>query len=152
MILRNHAGSSLAIVLMVTILLSGLAVTLATTAVNARQSGERNSDGNQARYTARAGFERACAQVLDTSADWNTLGPSDAWSAVTFTAGTSYDLQYLTTGSGDSVRVQVDAHVHSSDWRLLFTAVRSSFGQPITLRAIEDYALQRWLGERLADS
>lgn len=148
--LGNERGSSLAVVLMATLLLGGLATALATVAHTADGSFRRGLDGTAARFTARAAFERACVDVLAGSSDWTTLGPGDESSGVSFGDQGDYDVSFTTTGHADSVHVEVEARVKGSTRTLVFITTRESDGADIDLREIQDHELERWLGERLA--
>ena len=148
--LREQRGSALVIALMVLLTLSGLLTALASRTEYSSASTRDESEGIGARYVARAAFERACVETLAGNADWTTLGTSDELTDMSFSSASSYDLSYETTGVADSVRVNVIARYHATTRQLVFIATRATSGSNIDLRGIEDFELERSLGERLA--
>ena len=121
--LGDERGSVLPLVLMTVVLLSALALALSSQTLLTRRVQDFDLDLDRGAYVARAGFERACAEVLLDADDWSTvtspvfegegLGPDH------------YDVGVLATAP-DEVTLEVVARCDEVGRTLRFVATRVS--------------------------
>jgi len=139
--LTNQRGSSLAVVLTATLLLASLGLALTYGLDTSHQRLIRASEGNRARYAARAGLEWAALDVLSAEPDWTTLNSGDAWADIELSPGTRFDVVYLPSGDPHRVDVVVTARTGDEERVLTFTVSRGGAGSPIRIDTVHDQTL-----------
>lgn len=128
--LGDDRGSSLALVLMTIVLLSGLVLGLASHATMSRRVQDQDLDLDRAAYLARAGFERVCAELLLASDDWSLL-PSEPFADEPF-AGGVFDALVSPLHS-DRATVQINARTGTTERALRFDVERRADSSGATI-------------------
>lgn len=119
--LGDREGFSLAVVLLVVVLLSTLALALSTITMATRAETSMELAVDRSAFIARAGFERVCADLLMHADAWDTLGATP-YTDVPFSGG-SYTVTIANTAP-DSCQVTVVGTYERFDRTLAFTVAR----------------------------
>ena len=139
--LRNQQGSSFAVVLTATLLLAALSLALTHSLDTSQHRLMRATEGNRARYAARAGLEWACLDVLSGKPDWTTLNSGDEWADKELSPGTVFDVSYAPGGTAHRRTVAVTARVGDEERSVDFTVSRGGFGGTIRIESLHDQTL-----------
>jgi hypothetical protein len=132
----------MAVMLVVTVLVSALALAMATGLSSSTALSDRSRNGRRAAYIARAGLERTCAQQLRARSDWSGLPAGSLYADQAFGGG-AYDVALAPAGR-DTVIITARGHFRDSNRPLVVTVARSQAGG-IAFARIRDTFLQGWL-------
>ncbi len=140
--MNDHRGSTMAMVLITTVLLSSLALAFASQFESTMQLQERSLGQDRAAYYARAGVERMCTEVLDDLGTWASISPGPYFDTIPFAQGT-YSAELLASDATTAVILATGSYQRAQR-RLRFQLVND--GTRVTIARVDDLFLESWLG------